>query len=204
MSVSPTKRANIEFYVNSAADWISRFESSPPRTDVIQSLLSNSKMMYKVLEFGCGIGKDAGIFCSSPQVVSYEGVDPVAQFVELAKENVKEGTFHLLDDFDICSTDFNLFYSCGVLPHISQEEAIKMLADVYQNLSSPGYAYFTFLQAKEAMMSEKVDNLGKTYIYFYSPQFINSLLKLGFTEISRKSKLKNDNSSMVDLLLKKT
>ena len=94
-----------------------------------------------VLDVGCGTGVDAYKFFSDSR--SYVGIDVSEEYIKTAKRHYGDyGTFYKADVNNLRSLNlnkFNLITLKGVLHHLSDKEALKMLTNLKSLLADDGF-----------------------------------------------------------------
>jgi SAM-dependent methyltransferase len=166
---------NPQFYADKFDSYGVRFE------DIDRAMKLNESGSNKVLELGCGNGRDAEYIISKVGKDNYIGIDASEGLIKLAEEKVSCGTFHVKDmrelDFEIDS--FGIIFSFASMLHLKREELAILMQNCYKSLKTGGILFIStkYGEYKE----EKVVNLGDDkYYYFYQPEDIEKLCPYKF------------------------
>ncbi len=166
---------NPQFYADKFNSYGVRFE------DIDRALKLNESGSNKVLELGCGNGRDAQYIISKVGKGNYLGIDASEGLVKLAKQKVFEGEFHVKDIRDVSyeTETFGVIFSFASMLHMKREELESLLEKCYKSLKTGGILYIStkYGEYKE----EKITNLGdEKYYYFYKPEDIEKLCPYKF------------------------
>ena len=124
------------------APQVSALYSSQTHIKGIQKFTTNLTKRSKVLDLGCGMGKDVKLFGD----LGFEavGVDGSAGMIAEAKRRYSKQRFFIMDVRNLKFPDdnFNLVWSWSVLTHLEIEDKKRTLAQIYRVLKKGG----TFVQ----------------------------------------------------------
>jgi ubiquinone/menaquinone biosynthesis C-methylase UbiE len=175
MSKRTKKQKTIEAYDKNAVFYADSFNSYGIRKeDVDRALRLNTSGSQKVLELGCGNGRDAAYMAEEVgSADNYIGVDASRELIRLAKENNPEITFQVkqMQDLEFESETFGIIFAFYSMLHMNREELTDLLEKCVKWLKIGGILYITskYGQYKEI----EVTNLGnKKYYYAYQPKDI--------------------------------
>lgn len=153
-------------------------------TDKFISLLKKGDL---VLDVGCGAGfKSKYLMDKGLKVV---GIDFSEKMIEIAKREVPEGKFLLLDlgDADKLSYTFDGIFMQAVLLHVPKKEASNKLEKLVKKLKKGGYFYIAVKEKQPHGIEEekrKENDYGYEYERFFSYYTVDEmelyLKKLGF------------------------
>lgn len=124
-----------------------------------------------VLDVGCGGGTKSKYLISKGLKVV--GVDIAEKMIEIAKQEVPQGTFYTMDlgEVDALEEMFDGIFMQAVLLHIQKKEALKILKKMASKLKAGGCLYIAVKEKIEGGIDEetKVDNdYGYEYERFFS------------------------------------
>lgn len=134
-----------------------------------------------VLDVGCGGGmKSHYLIKRGLRVV---GVDFSEKMIAIAKREVSEGEFHVLDLRMVGSLGrtFDGIFMQAVLLHIPRNEALSVLSTLVQSLVAGGHMYIAVKDKKEGRPDEGMkqeDDYGYSYERFFSYFSIDELRDL--------------------------
>ncbi len=140
-----------------------------------------------VLEIGCGPGNITKYLATKNPQYQILGTDVAPNMIALAKKNVPEATFEVLDCRKI--KNINGKYNgivCGFcIPYLSKEDCEKFIFDCHQLLLPKGVFYLSFVEGDYSTSDYQTGSSGdKVFFYFHELKFINQLLKnSGFTNL---------------------
>lgn len=182
----------IQAYNKNAQFYADKFDSYGIRIEDIDRVLKlNESGSNKVLELGCGNGRDAKYIISKVSCENYIGIDASSGLIKLAKEKIPEGEFHVKDMRkldDIVSPlhaqagetgFFGVIFSFASMLHMKQEEMVELIDKCHKMLKIGG---ILFISTKYGdYREEKTVNLGdEKYYYYYKPEDIEKLCPYKF------------------------
>jgi hypothetical protein len=112
------------------------------------AILNVKKNLYtvKIAEIGCGYGSFEKHFINSRNDIDmYFGFDIIKRTEETIELQGEDGTFST-PQVALYEESFNIFYSCNVFQHLSEEQITKYLKQVYTMLPFDGYFVFTYVR----------------------------------------------------------
>lgn len=174
------KTQTINTYNESAKSLAEKFDSSGARlSDINETFALIKKDNPKVLEIGCGNGRDAQEILKYTD--DYLGVDVSEKLLELAKQKVPNGQFIVADIEEYkLPTELDVVFAFASLIHVPKESLQKIFKSVSSSLNQGGVFRFSMKYAKEYMESTKTDEFGIRTYYLYSVNDINEIAR-GFT-----------------------
>lgn len=176
------KQKTIASYNRSAAGLAKKFDEIGIREEDIRRAFNCTAVKNpKVLEIGCGNGRDArGII---KYASDYLGIDVSEKMVELAKQNCPQGRF-LVAEAEDCQFPENLdiIFAFASLLHIPDGALDQVMEKSFKALKTDGIFYIS-LKFKGEHKEIKEDGFGSRVFYHHSPDEIRSFEKLGFKEI---------------------
>lgn len=165
-------------------------------TDAFVSLLKSGS---SVLDVGCGAGTKSKYLTSKGLNVT--GVDFSENMIEIAKREVSEVKFQVLDLADVHTLHelFDGIFMQAVLLHVPKAEAQKQIAQIATRLKDGGYFYVAVKEKWADSPEEEIkteDDYGYPYQRFFSyfsldeirGYFTNSGLKVVYKNISSAGK----------------
>jgi SAM-dependent methyltransferase len=167
----------IEAYNKNAQFYADKFDSYGIRIEDIDRVFKlNESGSNKVLELGCGNGRDALYIVSKVGKENYLGIDASENLIKLAREKVTRATFQIKDikelDFEIDS--LGIIFSFASMLHMKLEEMVELIDKCHKMLKIGG---ILFISTKYGdYREEKTVNLGdEKYYYYYKPEDIEKL-----------------------------
>lgn len=136
----------------------------------------------RVLEIGCGNGRDArAILRNTPY---YTGIDTSPEMIELAREKVPHGTFELADavtyNYD---GPYDVVFAFASFRHIAPGELGIVLKKIYDNLRVGGVLYISSNYDTYYREDVRKDSYGVRQIHYYNPDIIHHYSPQGLKKV---------------------
>jgi ubiquinone/menaquinone biosynthesis C-methylase UbiE len=154
--------------------------------DIFLQYLSKSA---KVLDFGCGPGRDGEYFALQDIEVTFLDISP--QMLAIARKKVPSATFIEADmtEVELPGEEYDGIWANASLLHLTKVEIPSVLEKIFSSLK-PGGVFFVSLKEGEGEKEETTTRFQNTdrpvarFFAFYSYQEIRTLLEnVGFTVI---------------------
>jgi ubiquinone/menaquinone biosynthesis C-methylase UbiE len=132
----------------------------------------------KILDVGCGPGRDAKYF--SEHNLEVTGIDLASNFVKMASQNVPNAKFIQMDmrNLDFPENSFDSIWACASFLHIPKSEAKNTLLGFRRVLKPNGLLYISVKQGAEEKFVEKEEYRGKTKFFaFYTEDEFKNLIE---------------------------
>lgn len=133
----------------------------------IEKLMSLLLPNPRVIDIGCGSGRDAKIFHSlGAQVV---GIDFCPNLLEIAKKQAPDVDFQLMDieSLDFPDSSFDAAWAACSLVHLAKHSLPSVLSKIYDILDDDGYFYLSIKQGTNEVL-EKDERYEGEVIKFWS------------------------------------
>lgn len=166
----------VNTYDSSANELAKYFKGIGARIDDIELgiRLCVSKDKPRVIEIGCGDGRDAAEII--PRVSSYVGVDPSEGLLEIARKRLPSATFIKADALSyVYPENTDVIYAFASLLHINKSDMKLALEKASKCLRSGGIYYISLKERDEYTEEVKNDQYGERMFYYYSPAIIRDL-----------------------------
>jgi ubiquinone/menaquinone biosynthesis C-methylase UbiE len=170
------KSQTIDTYNKCAKSLAKKFDSQPARTsDIEEVFLLINKKNPKVLELGCGSGRDALEILKRTN--NYLGIDISEGMIKLAKEKVPEGNFEVADMtiFEF-PRNLDIIFSVASLVHLDKNELMSVLKKSLNVLNPSGILRFSVKYADNYRELTKKDEFGTRTYYLYSKEDIEDII----------------------------
>jgi len=170
------KLETIESYNKGASALSKKFNEIGPRIKDIEDGLSYvNKENPKVLELGCGDGRDAKIILKHTN--NYLGIDVSKEMIRLAEEHAPEGNFKVADieEFNFPG-NVDIMFAFASLLHFNKESFREILDKAHSSLNTDGIFY---ISVKYDIYQEKIEieEFGPRVFYYYTEEDIVELAK---------------------------
>jgi 2-polyprenyl-3-methyl-5-hydroxy-6-metoxy-1,4-benzoquinol methylase len=159
-------------YNKIAKDWQNDHQSDDWWFEGTGKFVSKFKKGDSILDVGCAGGIKSKFLIDNGLKVT--GIDFSENFIEIAKKDVLEGTFLVLDVYDIdrLKGEFDGVFMQAVLLHIPKQEVEELLKKILSKLKKGGYLYVAVKEKKEEGGVDeelrKEDDYGYEYERFFS------------------------------------
>ena len=169
------KQQTVDTYNNSAAELANKFNSSGTRTkDIEEAFFLAKKTNPKVLEIGCGNGRDAAEILKRTN--QYLGIDISEKLIQLAREKNPQGKFEIADIENYSfPDDIDIIFAFASLIHVPKENLRKIFADGLRALNPAGIFKLSVKHADNYEEVTQEDEFGIRTYYHYSKNDIEQL-----------------------------
>ena len=172
---------NPQFYADKFDSYGIRFE------DIDRALKLNESDSQRILELGCGSGRDAEYIISKVGKDNYVGMDASVELVKLCQKKVPQGTFHVKDmrnlenvsPVGLADETYGIILCFASVLHLKREELADLINKCHNILKTGGILYIGTKHGE--YREENIKNLGDDkYYYFYKPEDIEKLCPYKF------------------------
>lgn len=169
------KLTTVQTYNKSADALAEKFDSLGARVeDVEETFKLVDKANPKVLEVGCGNGRDAEEIIK--RTTDYLGVDISERLIELARKKVPEGRFEVADiEGYQLQQGLDIIFAFASLLHIPKESLKDFLSEAYSALNNKGVIRLSLKSAKAYTETTTNDEFGTRTYFLYSPEDVKDL-----------------------------
>lgn len=136
--------------------------------DMVDFFIQNLKGK-KVLDVGCGPGRDAKYF--SEKGLDVTGIDLTPDFIKMACLNAPNAKFVKMDmrHLDFPNNTFDGIWVCASFQHVPKEDARSTMLEFKKVLKSNGFAYISVQHGEGERFVEKAGYMGRTKFFaFYT------------------------------------
>ncbi len=164
-------------------DWFWRDEF-----DIFRKLVGGKK----VVDVGCGAGRDAALFCKHR--FDYLGIDNSPAMIAHAKKRTKNGRFKVMDmiRLRLPANSFDGFWAAASLLHIPKAKISGVLKNLRKALK-PGGTGFISVKHKnkpsEGLVEDAYAGFQRFFSYYNEPALRKVLMKSGFRILELYSKI---------------
>lgn len=169
----------IQSYDDSALEIASHFlnyTDNPNRETMDGALaLVEDPKEARVIEIGCGTGRDAGYLL--PRVGWYEGFDPSEKLLEIAEKEVPSASFTKADALSYpYPGNLNIVFAFASLVHLNRQDFAVTCDKVKSSLVEGGVFVMTLKEADEYTQLRQEDDYGTRLFYLYPLSLVVDLI----------------------------
>jgi SAM-dependent methyltransferase len=197
------KQQTTDTYNNSAIELAKYFRGIGSRAKDIDKAfeLAHNPKNAKVLEIGCGDGRDAKEIVK--RTSDYAGFDISKELVKLAKNLVPNARFEIADAASFnYPPNLNIVFAFASLLHLDKQELKSVLDKVHQALKIGGIFYISLKKAPQYERKIKEDKYGTRLFYFYNIDIMKAL-SAGKYEVTHTQEETREDTDWFEIALKK-
>jgi len=161
----------------------------------------------EVLDVACGPGNFSRHLLNRNPGLRITGIDLAPDMIKLARQNIPEGEFRILDSRAIGTLErkFDVILLGFCLPYLSREESTLLLADVGKMLNENGLLYLSTMEGdydRSGYQSNNSEN--RVFVYYHSQIFLNEQLEDNRFDIIHTERIafpSEDESAVNDLFI---
>ena len=168
----------IQTYNNLSEQYHDKFMNATVYHHSYDKLLKHAKKTHQtVLDVACGPGNITKNLLSNRNDFKVLGIDAAEKMIQLAKENVPNANFKILDCRNIkdLPQKFDIIVFGFCFPYISKEECIQLIKDSYTILNKNGLLYIsTMIGNYDTDSGYKTSSDGKNsmFIHYHNPEYL--------------------------------
>lgn len=172
-------QTTIDTYDNTAREYAEKVRNIylDDEMDYFMSLMPRES---RILDLGCGSGRDARYF--SDRGYNVIGVDLSENLLDIARENAPDADFRLMD---IAELDFQQNYFDGIwanasIIHVPKKDLPEVLYACYDILHGIMYASFKIGEGEQMLEDKRYENARKFYAFYSMEEIEEFAKKAGF------------------------
>jgi len=168
----------IDAYNKNFLGYIDKFMNYSPYARHVIDFADLLEDDFKVLDIGCGPGNVAKQLCALKRL-EITGIDLSFEMLEIARINVPDGFFHLLDfrTASFSSEYFDAVVLSFSIVHLDDDEVNEVLANAVTWLRSGGYLYLSFMEGKQPGFETTSFSIQSLYFNYFQESEIIEILK---------------------------
>lgn len=176
------KQVTVDFYEANVEKYKKNTEKGIQETAWIEKFSKSLPTDSKVLDAGCGYGRDCQFF-SSHNLDSY-GIDLSTKMIEAAKEIDPNSKFSVMDltSLRFESDTFNGIWCNAALLHLSKSDASVALNEFKRVLKTGGVLFLGLKvgEGEKFVTDDRYGNTQRFFSYYSQPEIENLLKTTGF------------------------
>lgn len=197
----------IFYYEKNANFLINRYESADV-SELQQRLLKTFEVNSKLLEIGCGSGRDASFMMKNG--VDVTAIDGSINMIDEAKKNhpeLSEKLYYkvLPNDLDF-KRKFDGIYSIATLMHLSKTDLETTISKIYNLLNQNGKFLMSVSLFRDDTDENGIDDKGRFFLVLSLEEWLSILTNVGFKILEAKKNydgLDRDGIQWLTLVVKK-
>ncbi len=198
----------LNYYSNNASGLAARYESADV-SELQSKLLNNFKGKHRLLELGCGSGRDAAFMMNHGFNVT--GLDGSKEMIQSAIELHPELDGNLIaaaipEDLYKIKKTFDGIYSIATLMHLKKPQVLSAIKGLSTMLAPGGILFFSVSIARNDINETGYDEKGRFFLLLSREEWISICRESGFKEIKTNLSvdgLKRDGVTWLTCVLKK-
>ncbi|MBA6154972.1 class I SAM-dependent methyltransferase [Tenacibaculum sp. S7007] len=168
----------IETYNKISQQYHDKFMDATVYHHSYNKLLKHTKKAHQtVLDVASGPVNITKYLLSSRNDFKILGIDATENMIQLAKENVPNANFKLLDCRNIKNLhqkfDIIVFGFC--FPYISKEESVQLINEAYSCLNKNGILYISTMIGDydtDSVFKTSFDGKNRMFIHYHNPEYL--------------------------------
>lgn len=146
----------------------------------IEKFIKLLPLKAKIIDLGCGSGRDAKIFTSMG--ANFLGIDYCSNLIDIAKSHAPLANFKLMDieTMSFPASSFDGVWSACSLAHISKQLFPDVLKKIHFMLKERGYFYLALKKGSGEILEHdsRYDGNSKKFWSFYEEDELKSILQM--------------------------
>ena len=156
--------------------------------DYFCDLLAERKIV-SVFELGCGPGNITRYLLRKRSDFNFLATDAAPAMIELAKSNVPEAEFEVMDSRDLnkLESKYDAFVCGFCIPYLSKEETLALINQVGRLLFTGGIFYLSFVEGNPQESGYITGSTGdRVYFYYHELEKLIRVFEANNMQIEKK------------------
>jgi SAM-dependent methyltransferase len=182
------KQENLKSYNENADRMVKKFNSLLGYPEEIKRIFSViSKDNPKILEIGCGSGRDAKEILKYTN--DYLGIDFSKELIKHAKKFVPQARFRVADLDDLTFPQkLDVIFAAASLLHSDKKSLKKFFNKAYKSLNKKGIIFLSLKYSQKHKEERKVDDWGTRTFYSYNIKSVKEIAGKRYKLLSKETK----------------
>jgi len=191
----------LDYYKNNSSMLVNRYESADV-TCVQNLLLQTFKKKNRLLEIGCGSGRDASfMFKNGFDVIAIDGSENMINEAKKIHPEISNFLYTKVLPHELeFETKFDGIYSIATLMHLSFEDVKLTLTKIFNLLNSNGKFLMSVSLFRDDIDKNGFDNKGRFFLVLPQNRWIELCKDIGFKIESIKTNKDGLNRSGIEWL----
>lgn len=178
MQTADHKKITQESYQATAQEFARNVDELAP-TGSIEQFIKLLPSKAKMIDIGCGSGRDAKLFTNMG--VTVLGIDFSSNLIDIAKRNAPLAEFQLMDieTMNLPAASFDGAWAACSLEHIAKKIFPDVIKKIHFLLKEKGYFYLTLKKGVGEILERdlRYDGDIKKFCAFYEEEELKSILQ---------------------------
>ncbi|KTC66332.1 S-adenosyl-L-methionine-dependent methyltransferases (plasmid) [Legionella adelaidensis] len=178
MQTADYKKITKESYQATAQEFARNVDDLVP-TGSIEKFIKLLPPKAKIIDIGCGSGRDAKLFTNMDAIVL--GIDFSSNLIDIAKRNAPLAEFQLMDieTMNLPAASFDGAWAACSLGHISKKIFPDVIKRIHFLLKEKGYFYLTLKKGANEILEQdfRYDGDIKKFCAFYEEEELKNILQ---------------------------
>ncbi len=200
-------KKTIETYDKHADSYQSKFMNFESYKTKLEGFCDILLPGAKVLDVGCGPGNAAKLLVEANKGFEILGIDLSTEMINRARANVVSPKVNFLvgdiRDMNFKGKVYDAVIASFCLPHLSNEEAEKLVEDIGVVLSKGAFLYLSCMEgSKSGFETTSFSPSDSIFFNYYSEEFIRKILvknNLVILQLQRDLYPESDGSTTIDM-----
>ncbi|MDD4506701.1 MAG: class I SAM-dependent methyltransferase [Sulfurospirillaceae bacterium] len=182
------RTSTINYYEKNANLLINRYESADV-SEVQILLLQTFTNKSKLLEIGCGSGRDASFMIrNNYDVIAIDGSQNMIEEAKKIHPELSEKLLHKTLPNDLYfSISFDGIYSIATLMHLSKNDLEKTISRIYDLLNQNGKFLMSVSLFRDDINQNGFDEKGRFFLVLNFDEWIKLCENIGFKILDKKT-----------------
>lgn len=152
-----TQKINRDYYNKNADEWAANKTHTFYAETQFRKFVPYLKKGSKVLDIGCGFGREIPLFLGIGRKLRYEGLDISPKFLHIAKSRYPQLKFHQgnLLELKTLPRKYDGFWAASTLQHIPEKDWSKMLENLEKITKKGAVGYFSLPEDRPNPASDR-------------------------------------------------
>lgn len=195
MKLTEQEQKTIDYYNQNSQKWAAKHGVGEDQDFFVAKRTQFLKLAPKgkILEIGCGSGREAEAIILDRGAANYVGIDASSELIKLARTNNPTGTFVNTSVYDLTfpQNTFSGIFASAVFIHLPKARVAEALAEITKTLTPDAVGYISLLEGEGDMVESRP---GRFYTLYTDPEFLRILEENNF-ELLEKDRLDRPDQS---------
>jgi SAM-dependent methyltransferase len=205
MKLSPDEETTLRAYQSSAEPWAKAHNTADFWAEELAEF-HQALPTGRVLEVGCGGGRDAQLLISMGY--DYIGTDPVPELIEIAQAENPSGQFVVRSVYDLALLNpmpYDGFWACAVLLHIPRARINEALQEIRSVVRVGGIGFISLKEGDGQSVIEEGEagqSIRRLFTFWQLNEFVQTLEANGFRTVTKNRKPVSEKTTWLNYIVR--